>query len=62
MNVVLGMLCGCLLGGCFVYYCFRRSLTLQEWIYLRSFLDALRRGAYVEHANDEGSEDDGEQD
>lgn len=58
LNVVLALLSGVLLGGIFVYWCFRRGLTAQEWAYFSSFLDALRCGEYDILPDDERSEND----
>jgi hypothetical protein len=59
-RVVLGILGGCVLGGAFEYFLFRRGLDRQEWLYLKSFRDALRWKRYRELGEEERSEDDGE--
>ena len=62
IRVVLGILSGCVMGGAFTYFCFRRGLDAQEWIYLQSFREALRSKRYREHWNDEeGGDEHGEQ-
>lgn len=58
LNVFLALLSGVILGGIFVYWCFRRSLTAQKWAYFSTFLDALRSGDYDELSEDERSEND----
>lgn len=55
LNVFLALLSGFILGGVFVYWYFRRGLTLQEWVYFKEFLVALRAGEYDELPNDERS-------
>ena len=60
LSIVLAMAGGFLLGGGFVFWLFRRGLDEHGWYYFREFLDALRRGEYTEHDDEEGSEDDGE--
>ena len=63
IRVILGMLVGCVMGGAFVYWRFRRGLDAREWLYLWSFREALRNGFYEEHGKDEeGGDEDGEQD
>ena len=59
LNVFLALLSGVVLGGVFVYWCFRRGLTDLEWAYFKEFLMALRAGEYDEIADDERSEDNG---
>ena len=61
LKVILALLCGFLVGCGFVYFCFRRGLDEQEWLYFREFLLALRNGEYNE-LDDEGSEEDGNED
>ena len=62
-RVVLAMLLGCALGGTFVYWCFRRGLDGQEWMYLTAFRQALKNGSYREYRKDEeGGDEDGTQD
>ena len=56
------MLGGCVLGGAFAYFLFRRELDSHEWMYLKEFRDALRWKRYRELGEKERSEEDGTQD
>ena len=57
IRVVFGILGGFFMGCLYVYARLRAGLTKDEWIYFKSFLQALRDGDYDVH--DERSEDDG---
>lgn len=56
LRVVLALLSGFLMGCGFVYFCFRRGLTEQEWLYFKSFLCALRYGEYDVHDEEDEEE------
>ena len=46
LRVSVGILAGFLMGCVFVYSRLRSGLTKDEWIYFKSFLEALRNGDY----------------
>ena len=63
VRIVLALIAGWILGVGFVYWILHRGLDSQEWLYLKSFWDALRWKRYRELGEEERSEDDdGEQD
>lgn len=62
LRVSVGILAGFLMGCVFVFARLRSGLTKDEWLYFKSFLQALRDGNYEHVSDDERSEDDGTQD
>ena len=59
-RLFLAILGGFLLGEGFITWMVLMPLARQERLYLRSFYTALRAGAYTEHEDEEGSEENDE--
>ena len=60
LRVSLGILAGFLMGCIFIYARLRSGLNREEWLYFKSFLQALRNGQYEEVSDeDERSGEDG---
>ena len=58
LRVSVGILAGFLMGCVFVFSRLRSGLTKDEWLYFKSFLQALRDGNYEHVFDDERSDDD----